>query len=98
RHAKEKKELLYMLKDRGIAAAYVAGRLQYLGKHGGLAIYRGEGYCFHSTLEPVGAATAEDTAATETRIFVEAKPRGATEPRLTDAVETLQSLQEPSLD
>ena len=89
--AQEKKEELYALKDRGIARAYREGRLGYQGRHGGLAIYRGEGYCFHSTLEPEDALPPE-TGRVETAVFVEAKPRGVKEARLIDARLTLEQI------
>ena len=95
--SKRQKELLYRLKDEGIAATYLAGRLQYEGHHGGLAIYRGEGYCFHSTLEPVGEA-ARELSADDARIFVESKPRTSREARVADAEFTLSSLPGPPME
>jgi len=37
-HNRRRKEELYELKDRGIAACVVAGRLKWIGTHGGLAV------------------------------------------------------------
>ena len=89
RAAKQKKTRLYGLKDRGIAEAYRLGRIQYLGQSGGLSIYRGEGYCFHSELVPAGESVE---ASDDAPIFVEAKPKGKKEPRLKDAIHTLEQL------
>lgn len=96
-NASRQKSYLYGLKDRGIAEAYRKQRLQCQGLHGGLAIYRGEGYCFHSTLQP------KDTESVvlpleEKHLFVEAKPRGAKEARLCDATATLSALPEGVVD
>ena len=52
--AKERKELRYSLKDRGICAALQAGRIAAVELHAGLCLYCGEGYSFHSTLVPKG--------------------------------------------
>ena len=64
----------------------------YETQHGGLAVYRGDGYCFHSTLIPVGVAIAAEDCE---RIFVEAKPKSVKEPKLRDAAYTLELLPEP---
>lgn len=90
RAAKETKEALYELKDDGIATAYRLGRIAYVGLAGGLAVYRGEGYCFHSTLIPEGVELTEVDASDP--IFVESKARTKDEPRLKDAVFTLEKL------
>ena len=50
--AKQKKDHVYELKTNGVAKAYTEGRLKYEGTHGRLALYRGEGYVFHCTIEP----------------------------------------------
>ncbi len=55
-------------------------------------MYRGEGYSFHSTLEPEDADISEDIG-DEREIFIEAKPRSTKEARLTDAKFTLGQLQ-----
>jgi hypothetical protein len=84
RIARNKKEKLYSLKDRGIAAAYRAGKLHYCGMHARLATYMGDGYRFHSRLQPF-EATADDAPF----LLVEAKPKTAREARLMDAEYTL---------
>ena len=55
--------------------------------------YCGEGYCFHSTLLPVGVALEQAT--TNTFLYVDAKPRGSKKARLLDAKHTLSSLPSP---
>ena len=59
-HSRRTKEKLYALKDAGIAAAYRDGRLSFVGLNGNFALYRGGGYCFHSTLVPVDFELVED--------------------------------------
>ena len=85
---RERKEDLYALKDRGINSAVSSGRLKFTGMHGRFAIYRGEGYCFHSTLIPKDADT--NSADHDVSIFVESSPKKATEGRLKDARFTLE--------
>jgi hypothetical protein len=94
-HAKSRKESLYGLKDRGIAAAFEAGRIQAVQIHGGLCLYRGEGYCFHSTLVPIGVDIPRSTD--DAPITVEAKPRGSGEPLVRDAWATLEELPEADI-
>lgn len=89
RHSRWTKQVLYLLKDRGIAAAYRQGRLHLEGFNGNLALYRGEGYCFHSTLVPL---ESEPEPTCQEPIFVEATPKGTREGRLKDAVYTLNAL------
>jgi hypothetical protein len=91
-YSKRRKEELYELKDAGIVHAYLAGHLQYCGVHGSLAIYRGEGYCFHSTLQPSEHADAQSGMRDSAPFFVEAKPKGLSESRLIDALLTLSKL------
>jgi hypothetical protein len=91
--ASREKDRLYGLKDRGIAIAHGQGRLVFCGTHARLGIYRGEGYCFHSTLLPAGVDAPE--LAGEAALFVEAKPKGRAEPCLRDAEATLAALPEP---
>lgn len=93
--AKSKKLKYYSLKDRGIATAYLSGRLSCENKHANLYLYRGEGYSFHSTLCPVGLEVPElPLAGGEEHLFIEAKPKGVKEPRLIDALRTLDALSE----
>ena len=89
-HSSSRKRELYSLKERGIVAAFRAGRITCEGIHGKLAIYRGEGYCFHSPLLPDGISGA--TGHDDSPLMVEAKPRGRSESRLCDAIHTLSSL------
>jgi hypothetical protein len=84
-----KKEHLYHLKDKGILAAVGAGRLTAVGTHGPLTIYRGEEYCFHSLLRPKGIQLPELGGGP---LYVEQNPHTAGEPRLKDAIFTLESL------
>jgi hypothetical protein len=97
RMARKQKEYLYELKDDGIVAAFRQGRVQAVGTHGCLAVYRGEGYCYHSLLHPKGTVLPElkTRGTTDTGnepLTVEAKPRGTKEPRLKDACHTLEEL------
>lgn len=87
--SRKRKEYLYTLKDNGIVAAVHQGRLQAVGRHGVLTVYRGEGYCFHSLLRPKESLLPE--VGTEP-LTVEAKPKESDEPRLTDACQTLEQL------
>ena len=88
--AKNRKEYLYVLKDKGIAHAFQLGLISPIEIHGGLCLYRGKGYCFHSTLAPktVDLPHAENDAP----IAVEAHPQGSAEPRQQDAIAKLESL------
>lgn len=86
--ARQRKEYLYSLKDLGIAAAYQEGRLQFVGTHGALALYAGEGYRFHSGLVPINESSV--MMLDEERFFAEAKPRERHEPTQRDATHTLQ--------
>lgn len=86
---KKRKETLYSLKENGLVYAYRAGFVVAVGLHGSLTVYRGEGYCFHSPLRPENV-TLE--TASEEMVFVEAKPRKASEMRLRDAVATLEQI------
>jgi len=90
--ASSKKHALYRLKDLGIMRAHQVGRLSFVAMHGNLAVYRGEGYCFHSHLLPDVTPLPEDEARAGSPVFVEAAPKGAGEARLKDAVLTLMDL------
>jgi hypothetical protein len=90
RRSREIKEELYGLKERGIAEAFGFGRITPVQQKGGLIEYRGEGYCFHSTLLPNGVSLPQCTD--DTVLYVDAKPRGSGEVRLCDAKHTLLSL------
>jgi hypothetical protein len=96
--SKDRKQGYYELKDRGIVAAHGAGRLTCAFRHGGLYLWTGEGYSFHSTLKPEGAEVPElPLGDGEEHFFVEAKPKGTKEPRLTDALRTLDGCAAPDL-
>jgi hypothetical protein len=95
--SKQKKQRYYGLKDDGIIAAHQAGRLQCIGQHGGLFLWQGEGYSFHSTVKPAGLELVElPMREGEEHLFVESKPKGVREPRIVDALRTLEAL--PSYD
>ena len=93
-NAKHRKDALYALKDRGIVAAYQSSRIALVCVHGRLAVYRGEGYCFHSLLVPAGFDISSVEAADEgaEHVWVDASPKGKGEARLKDAEYTLRSL------
>ena len=87
--AKERKEVLYNLKDRGICAALQCRRIVATELHGGLCLYEGEGYSFHSTLVPKGIELPEYE--NDKPLHIDAKPQ-AREPRQIDAIFTLEEL------
>ena len=89
RAARRQKETLYAIKDKGLVGAIRTGRVRAVGTHGCLTVYRGEGYCFHSLLRPKGVVLPE---AGNDPLTVEAKPKATNEPRLKDAVHTLEQL------
>jgi len=88
--AKKKKINLYNLKDIGIAYAYNHGLINVEKIHARLILYRGGGYCFHSTLAPESVNI--ENAASDEPLRIEAKPRGVKEPRLKDAIFSLSQL------
>lgn len=88
-HARREKEYLYFLKDKGIVEACRQGRLSFVGTHKNLGLYRGEGYCFHSTLVPVSYELLDGP---QEHFLAEAMPNGAGEGRLKDAVHTLEAI------
>ena len=91
--ARRQKDHLYTLKDRGIVAAHLSGRIAPVSLVGdGLVEYRGEGFCFHSFLCPKGVNLP--SSCNGQPLLVEAKPKEAREPRLRDAVHTLEALPE----
>lgn len=92
--AKRKKESLYRLKDRGIRAAFHLGRIECQGKHGNVALWRGEGYCLHSCWIDQSKQHLVVPSDPE-HIRVEAKPKTTKEVRLMDAQYTLELLAEP---
>jgi len=94
-HCKARKEQLYSLKDRGLVHAVQLGRIAPMKVRGSLTEYRGEGYCFHSFLRPadMGPTLVDDD---DSELIVAAKKREADEPRLKDAIATIEVL--PELD
>ena len=75
-------------------AAHQAGRLACTFRHGALYLWQGEGYSFHSTLKPEGLDVPElPLSENEEHLFIEAKPKGAREPRVQDAIEKLEVLE-----
>lgn len=91
-HSRSTKEWLYDLKDAGIAQAFAEGLLQLEASHGGMAVYRGGGYCFHSFLVPEGV----EYKASDDTFEKEASPKTAREARLKDAEFTLAQLSTPT--
>ncbi len=89
RAASNKKKRLYVLKDAGIREAYRRGLLRPEAIHGGLAVYRGNGFCFHSTHVPVELREQLPVEADEVVFFRESVPRSSTEAKLKDAEFTL---------
>lgn len=94
---KRKKEHFYALKDRGIVHAHAKGLLRYVGATAqGLALYEGEGHCFHSTLHPKDAVRSVVEDHPET-IFVAAKAK-AKGLSIRRVEVTLEALPHPDLD
>lgn len=93
RRCRSQKEDLYELKDRAIAEGYRRGWLSAEAIHGGLVVYRGSGYCFHSRLLPEGLNLQAERG--DGPIFREARPRDARQMRVCDAIATLEQLPEP---
>lgn len=94
-HSKRQKERLYGLKERGIAAAFLQGLLQYAGASPqGMAVYdygQGGKSCFHSCLHPAGVERKLVENHPEI-LEVEAKPQ---DHAMADAEFTLCGLPEP---
>jgi hypothetical protein len=89
-HHSSEKRGLYELKDKGIAHLASEGVLACIGIHGRLAMWKGSGYTFHSTLHPLPLPQVIDGDL----FLAEAKPRGSRrrEPRIKDARLLLESL------
>lgn len=84
---RERKEAMYRLKDRGIAWLVSKKIIAPDSIHGGLCLWRGGGYSFHSSICPNEApAQAADVGS----FFNDAKPKGADEMKLIDAVDLLE--------
>ena len=85
---KQKKEDYYRLKSQALHHLVASGRLQVVGYHafaGGnwAEVLQGEGYTFHRPCPPQQAEAVQLDG-------IEAKPRDRTEPRLKDALHTLE--------
>jgi hypothetical protein len=87
---KDKKNELYHLKNTGIAYAISNGLITFHSEHGGLILYTGNGYFFHSNLMPEGYTLSQNQD--DENIFIEAKNKTKKEARLKDAIYTLQML------
>lgn len=90
RHAKEEKEELYRLKGQALYCLRAEGRLSVVGHHrfdGGnwAEMLQGSGYTFHRPCPSPEGVEAEELDQ------IEAKPKGAKEPRLTDALHTIRT-------
>lgn len=90
--ARERKEELYDLKDRGIKWAVEAGLLALEGIIHNMAVYRGGGYCFHSFEIPEAQWKDLSSGPLDENIFIESRPRVASEARLKDAEHTIRRL------
>lgn len=96
RACKEKKELLYRLKDKGLKILHDQKRISLVGRHGSnLLIYKGEKYCFHSYLFPanVDVETLNNIGEDDDILHVDAK-RKTEKTRLKDAIYTLEIAEE----
>ena len=85
-YAKNEKEWLYNYKNKGMGYAIKNGLVVYVGHHGELAFFKGQGYSFHQPDFSVN----NRIQLTNEEIFVESKPRSKEEPRLKDCIYTIQ--------
>lgn len=85
----KKKKRLYALKDAGIREAYRRKLLWPTAIHGGLAVYRGSGFCFHSSQVPVELQGELPREADAEVFFRESVPKSSAEAKLKDAEFTL---------
>jgi hypothetical protein len=86
---KREKGKLYWLKGQALHYLLAEGQLEIVGHHrfpdGNWAeVLRGSGYTFHRPCADQAASTAEEINE------IEAKPRGSKEPRLKDALHTVE--------
>jgi hypothetical protein len=93
---REKEEKLCDLKDAGIVWLHERKALHPAAIQGGLCVWRGGGFCFHSTLMPRGSGISPKTKGT--CLYIEAKPKLADELRLADAIHLLEQLPKPSAE
>lgn len=89
RIARNKKECLYLLKEAGIREAFRRRLLRPEAIHGGLAVYRGGGFCFHSAQVPLELMDKLPKEADAEVFFRESVPRSSAEAKLKDAEFTL---------
>lgn len=94
-----RKERAYAAKDKAMLWLIERGELHAVGMIGTLSVWcstRLNGavpYTFHSTFQPNPMPTeVEDDS-----LFVEAKPKGAAEMRLLDAMATIEALETPQI-
>jgi len=90
-HAKNEKTRIYGLKSQALQYLIAEGRLVLVGYHrvaGGncAEILEGEGYCFHRPCAPPA-----DGEVKSIKGEIEAKPKGANEPRIKDAYFTVEA-------
>jgi len=88
RHARGKKEMLYAYKGQALHYLVADGTLQHVGYHrfpgdNWAEVLTGGGFTFHRPCPTPKQASAE------ARTMIEAKPREIGEPRLTDAIHTV---------
>ena len=89
---RRRKEDLYELKNRGVAAGFVAGRIAPVKVIGNLAQYQGEGFILFSPLLPAYLEVPCVDAATDP--LVDSKPADVVEPTLKAAERMLEQLPE----
>jgi hypothetical protein len=92
--SRQKKMALYRLKDIAIAWLATKGGIVSIRIHGGLSLWEGLGYRFHSTLTVKDLPRADD----DMPLTIEAKPKGSGEMRLIDAESLLQGLPDYTLN
>lgn len=89
-HHRREKEGYYRQKDTGIMWLAAAGHVTATHRHGGLVVWEGGGFSFHSTVAPLDADALPDNGSEPIRI--EARPRGSREMRLVDATALIARL------
>lgn len=87
----KRKKRLYALKDAAIREAYRRGLLQPMAIHGGLVLYQGSGFCFHSSQVPVEFQDKLPNEADGEVFFRESVPKSSAEVKLKDAEFTLSA-------
>jgi hypothetical protein len=84
-----RRRYLYDLKERGVAFLFKNGRLD-IRAHGGMFVYRGEGYAFHLD-ECFAEDRVEVSNAPSNQEFIGVKPKGSF-CTLDDALRELEAL------